>query len=145
MRRKRSFTCGQEAVAAVVGHRSRLSGRRCGDPLTSDKRLNKKQNAYFKTEIKCHVSSRCHLFGTEREQKLFILTGSQNTCRGPDLESTICGQVKLVLRRFCFWGFPWKHKAQAGLHDPPAERQLHVTAERERTVYLQEWCCAAVL
>lgn len=65
----------------------------------------------------------------EREQKLFILTGRQNTCGRPDLESIICSLVELDIGGF--WGFPRKQIAQVGLHDPPVEGQLHVSAETE--------------
>lgn len=74
----------------------------------------------------------------EREQKLLILTGRQNTCGRPDLESIICSLVELDIGGF--WGFPRKQVAQVGLHDPPVEGQLHVSAEPQR-----KKCCAAAL
>lgn len=62
------------------------------------------------------------------------MTGSQNTCRGPDLESVVCRQVKLDMRGFR--AFPWKQMAQVGLHDPPVERQLHMTVwERKKWIF----------
>lgn len=63
-----------------------------------------------------------YLFRTEGEQKLYVLAGGQDSCPRADLESLICGWVKLDMRGL--WSFPWKQRVQVWLHNLPVVRKL---------------------